>query len=147
MARDSTGEFGPPRPLTSSGLWSSRPRWSPDGQWIVFEARGSDLRLVRSSGGESRSLFSAVETGALMAEGVMAEWSSDSRTLYYQLLDSGGGWSIRAIPIHGGRSRTLLKIDDPTRPYADQFATDDRRLYFTLSSFESDAWMLTLKLN
>jgi hypothetical protein len=77
----------------------------------------------------------------------MAEWSSDSRSLYYQLLDPEGGWSIRTIPIHGGPSRALLKIDDPTRPYADQFATDDRRLYFTLSSFESDIWLLTLKPN
>lgn len=145
MARDSTGHFGPPQRLTAGE--GHRPRWSPDGQWIVYGAPGSDLRLIRSSGGESRSLLSGVETGALMPAGVITEWSRDSRTVYYQVLNPNGGWSIRAIPIQGGPSRTLLKIDDLSRPFADQFATDDRRLYFTLSSFESDAWMLTLKSN
>jgi hypothetical protein len=68
-----------------------------------------------------------------------------SRSVFYQKLNPDGSWSIRPMPIHGGSSRILLEIDDPSRPYADLFATDGRRLYFTLSSFESDAWVLTLK--
>jgi serine/threonine-protein kinase len=38
-----------------------------------------------------------------------------------------------------------LEVDDPSRPFLDNFATDDGQLYFTVSDFEGDLWMLSLR--
>jgi hypothetical protein len=39
----------------------------------------------------------------------------------------------------------VLRLEDPARqPLAYGFATDDRRLYFTLGSHRSDVWVLEL---
>jgi hypothetical protein len=74
-----------------------------------------------------------------------AEWSRDGRRVYYQQLDPDGGWSIRVVGRDGGPSRVLLRIDDPARPPADNFATDDRRLFFGVTDFTADLWVLTLR--
>ena len=76
---------------------------------------------------------------------VPVAWSSDGGTVYYQVPEPDGGWSIRAVSVGGGASRMLLKVDDPSHPPSDVFATDGRRLYFTLSDFESDVWVMTLR--
>jgi len=45
----------------------------------------------------------------------------------------------------GGRSRVLVRFDDPTRqPAGYGFATDGQRFYFTVGSHEADAWVLEL---
>ncbi len=67
---------GTPRQLTASPKQDRHPRWSPDGQWILFESnRGGDFQLYTMpvSGGEARPL-TRVATEA--SQGI---WSPDGR--------------------------------------------------------------------
>lgn len=47
---------GYPRPLTSSGDFSTPAVWSPDGQWLAF-ARAGELQVMPATGGEGRALY------------------------------------------------------------------------------------------
>jgi dipeptidyl aminopeptidase/acylaminoacyl peptidase len=66
----------PPRPLTNSSFKDGNPRWSPDGQWVLFESSrsgSSQLWVIAVSGGEARQLTS------LCTEASNGIWSPDGR--------------------------------------------------------------------
>jgi hypothetical protein len=77
---------------------------------------------------------------------LLAQWGPDGRTLYYKALEGDGRTSFWSIPIEGGTPRLLARFDDPERssPRA-EFATDGRRLYFTVAERESDIWQTELR--
>jgi len=67
---------GTPRQLTASPKQDRHPRWSPDGQWILFESnRGGDYQLYTMpvSGGEARPLT------RVATEANQGIWSPDGR--------------------------------------------------------------------
>jgi dipeptidyl aminopeptidase/acylaminoacyl peptidase len=75
-------EAGEARQLTSHEGSESNPAWSPDGQWIAFEAkRGEDanpqIYLLPLAGGEARRLTN-LPTGASAPK-----WFADSRRLAF----------------------------------------------------------------
>ena len=77
----------------------------------------------------------------------LLQWSQDGRTLYYKAFDSEGRSSIWALPAKGGTPRLLIRFDDPQRQSSrPEFATDGRRLFFTLSEREADIWELMLNV-
>jgi serine/threonine-protein kinase len=128
---------GPARPLSERGDFG---RWSPTGEWIVYHVT-EGLMLVRPAGGPSRLV---VDNARDSAEAFFARWAPDGKTLYY-LTRRPTGWAIRAVQVTGGKSRTLVTFDDPTRqPVRYGFATDGRAFYFTLGSHESDVRVMEL---
>jgi Tol biopolymer transport system component len=68
-------------------------------------------------------------------------WAADGRTIYYKAFDADGRSSIWSLAAAGGTPRLLVRFDHParqsTRP---EFATDGRRLYFTLTARDADIW-------
>jgi hypothetical protein len=55
-----------------------------------------------------------------------------------------GRYSIYSVPTAGGTPRLVLR-DDPTHRISRwDFATDGRRLFFTLAADESDVYMMEL---
>jgi hypothetical protein len=51
-------------------------------------------------------------------------------------------WSI---PLEGGKPRLLVNFDDPDRQLnRGEFATDGKRLFFTISKIETDIWKMDL---
>jgi dipeptidyl aminopeptidase/acylaminoacyl peptidase len=73
---------GAARPLTTHESSESNPAWSPDGQWIAFEAkRGEDenpqIYIIPAAGGEARRV-TKLPTGAFAAK-----WLPDSRRLAF----------------------------------------------------------------
>jgi Tol biopolymer transport system component len=72
-------------------------------------------------------------------------WSYDSRTIYYKAYDRARNSTIWSVPVTGGPPRLLVRFDDPSRrSMRREFATDGRRLYFTVAYDESDLWTMEL---
>jgi Tol biopolymer transport system component len=142
VARDADGRWGEPRRLTSDG--GQEARWSPAGDAIVY-VRGTGLWLIAPGGGTPRLL---IDTGDQAAphEPLLAQWGPEGRSIYYKVLDSEGRASIWTIPASGGTARLLVRFDDAARPSPRaEFATEGKRLYFTVAERESDIWQMTLE--
>ena len=141
VERLAASRWGFPRQLTTEG--GQEARWSPDGSTIVY-LRDSGIWLIDPGGGAPRLL---IDTGvqAPSRKPLLAQWAPDGRTVYYKALDAEGRASIWAIPAEGGTPRLLVRFDDPARPSPRaEFATDGKRLYFTVSERESDIWQVAL---
>ena len=133
--------WGLPRPL---GVAGSDPSWSPDGRRIAYFADRA-LRLISPSGENDRVLVDGRDP-ATRPEPRFAYWSADARTLYYKAYDDRQQSSIWSIPVEGGTPRLLIRFDDPSRPSPRlEFATDGRVLYFTITEYESDIWVMELR--
>ena len=76
---------------------------------------------------------------------LLAQWAPDGRTIYYKALDEDGVTSFWSISAEGGKPKLLVRLDDSERPSPRaEFATDGRRLYFTIAERESDVWQMEL---
>lgn len=142
LARDASGKWGEPTQLTSDS--GSAPRWSPDGRSIAYFVGGPlfSLRVVNPDG-SNRRIVNAGKGTPTDPHPLLAEWSPDSRTLYVRAADDSGQASIWSMPAAGGTPRLLVRFDDPSRPTnRAEFATDGKRLYFTLGQPVSDLWMM-----
>jgi Tol biopolymer transport system component/DNA-binding SARP family transcriptional activator len=141
VARETDGGWGKPRQLTSDG--GQEARWSPDGTAIVY-VRGTGLWLIDPTGGAPRLL---IDTGDQAAphQPLLAQWGPDGHSVFYKVLDAEGRASIWTIAAGGGTPRLLVRFDDPVRPSPRaEFATDGKRLYFTVAERESDIWQMVL---
>jgi eukaryotic-like serine/threonine-protein kinase len=113
--------------------------WSPAEDLIAYHAVDG-MRLTTPTD-ESRLL---VATTPADGEAFYAAWSPDGKTVYY-LAYTPEGSAIRAVPVTGGRSRLLVRFDDPTRQHTRYgFSTDGRTFYFTMGAHESDVWVADL---
>lgn len=143
LSHDSSGAWGEPLQLTSDS--GSAPRWSPDGRTIAYFVGGPrfSLRLVSPDGGTPRILLAGDGTRD-NPHPLLAEWAPDSRTLYIRAADDSGRASIWSLQAAGGTPRLVVRFDDASRPTnRAEFATDGRRIFFTLGKPESDLWMMT----
>jgi len=72
-------------------------------------------------------------------------WGRDPKLLFYNTMDATGRLSFWSVPAAGGTSRLLLRDDPAHRLGRFNFATDGRRLFFTLAADESDVYVAELK--
>ena len=74
-----------PRQITQVGGWTTSARWSPNGDWIVFDrinrGRDHDEFLVKPDGGETRLIPTE---GADGGGSCCAQWSPGGRYLAYE---------------------------------------------------------------
>ncbi len=138
---DRSSTWTDPRQLTFDG--GGAPRWSPDGEWIAYTVAGT-LRLVRPEGGSPRVLVEG-GTSTFDPSPFFADWSSDSKTVYFRASDTLGVATLWSIPVSGGVPLPLVRFDDPDRPsLRPEFATDGERFFFTAGTQESDIWVMDL---
>jgi len=137
LSRDASGRgWSKRRQLISE--YSVDARWSPDGKWVAFAGERS-LRIVPAVGGEARVLVE------FQKEHTFPEWAPDGQTIYYRRVRASdqGFW---AISPNGGSPRLIVRDDDPTKHAVQgMMATDGERLYFTVTTAESDIWIAELE--
>jgi Tol biopolymer transport system component len=99
------------------------PRWSADGRWIAFDARGKDgwnIRVVESRGGQSRQLTSGLFNNTAPA------WSRDGKWIYFAS-DRLGRFEIWRMPLQGGAAEQITRDGG----FAVIESPDARTLYYT----------------
>ena len=140
VSRDRAGRWGPVRQLTRDG--GASPRWSPDGRTIAY-VRPDGLWTIPARGGTPRQ---HLRIGPGQGDFLGAvQWSPDGRTLYYKWIDERSRATIQALPLAGGPSRLVVRLEDPRRQsLRPEFATDGRHVYLSIAERESDVWVMEL---
>ncbi|HUF66131.1 MAG TPA: hypothetical protein VMM17_09145, partial [Gemmatimonadaceae bacterium] len=111
------------------------PRWSPDGRWIALPCGSSVALLSPDSAAPHLVHLPGLNVW-------YAEWGGDPNVLFVKEEPNGQIWAV-ALP--SGQRRLLLRRDDSPRVAPRQeFATDGRRLFFTLAADEADIWIMDL---
>ena len=103
---------GPVRPLMMRNGVDSKPRYSPDGKWIVFASDNGntkhaflqDFYIMPSEGGEAKKLAKTYDRYSSQIMG----WSTDGKEFYYLELYKTSQ-ELFSIPIDGGKPRMITK--------------------------------------
>jgi Tol biopolymer transport system component len=141
MRRDPRGHWGEPMFVGARG-W--RPEWSPDGRTIAFvSASDGRIGIVPADSGTPRDIY-VPRSGDPLAE--LAIFAPSGRELYFKSHDAGGRASFWTIPLTGGRPRLLTRFDNPMHASNRfEFASDGKRLYFTVEDRQSDLWLAEVR--
>jgi TolB protein len=143
VSRSGETAWSAARQLTSAGGWAGR--WSPDGRAIAY-CRSDGLWITTPMGGKDRHVVN-LGSSPDQPSPELAEWSADGRTIYYKAFDGAGHSSLWSVAAAGGTPRLLVRFDDPAHPSSrPEFATDGKRLFFTMGVRQSDIWAMELKV-
>ena len=133
--RAASGVWAAPTRLTTTG--AGFPRWSPRGDLIAATSHGT-LVLIPAAGGAPRTVYRGPERA------VFGAWGVDPTVVYLATMSRDRVQSSYwAGPINGGAPRLLLRLPEGTRSGV-TFATDGKRLYFTIESADMDVFTLDL---
>jgi Tol biopolymer transport system component len=141
VTRQPSGGWSAATRLTNVG--AGIPRWSPDGRWISVVSPRRGLLLVPSEGGEPRV---AAQNSDSAGSILFAEWARDPATVYYLTVRPRElVWRFWSVPVTGGKAHLVLAFN----PAAQQlggvaFSTDGARIFYTVTSDESDVWAVEL---
>lgn len=143
VSRDSQGDWAARRQLTNEtgaarDEGPNLTRWSPDGRWIAFKAHRS-LEIISPQTGMRRVLVRPGQIDGWETSGVA--WGRSSDTVYTRTV--GPAVAFYAVPLSGGAPRQVFRLNRRWRRH--EFATDGRRLYFTLPADESDVWVMDIR--
>ena len=128
----------------------SRFNWSPDGRWSTHLQRGYWIRVPGDSlwiwpaeGGAGRLVYTKrASSDPSVSE---LQWGHDSKTLFFRNRDAAGRAYFWSLQITGGSPRLVARLDDPSRPSLRRdFATDGRRIFFTVNDRQSDISVVEL---
>jgi len=143
LTRSGDSAWSAPRQLTRRGGFGGR--WSPDGAHLAYVAPRQVRLMGDGPDGEatSRVLYDGSDTTTGKPNPVAIRWSPDGRTVYMKTFDARGAAALWALGLDGAPRRLLVRFDEQLRPTRrPEFATDGKRLYFTLTQSESDVWVM-----
>jgi eukaryotic-like serine/threonine-protein kinase len=148
--RDARGRWSPPTTVPSSGVKASL-GWGDPGTTLIGIDSTWHLGLQPVDGGAFRSY-----RGATVRE-LFDRWtggvglSSDGQTAYLIGQSNPGGdlhGVVIALHVADGQTHEVLRFDEPSRPHSiasNGIAEFGGWLYFTLSDFQSDIWVASVK--
>lgn len=114
-----------------------RPRWSPDGQKIVFDSvmRGrTTIFVTYANGGEPRPLTDQA------SESLNPSWSHDGRWIYFTS-NRSGQWQIWKMTSQGGDAFQLTRQGG----FVGFESSDGRFMYYAKTAADPDIWKLRLQ--
>ena len=139
VTRGADGRWSKPRTLPivigTDTVTSGLSDWSPDGRFLACGCGEGGIVIAPVEGGSARRLSSPFSS----AGWAFPQWSADGRTVYHLWEDSGRVAAIVGVPVNGGTARTVVRFDDPARPWHRfGFRVRAGRIFLTLGDRESD---------
>jgi len=142
VSRDSVGgAWHEPVQLTDFACLT--PAWVPDGSGVLCYD-GRDLVSVSTQG---RAVWRRNITSTLLLRfNGPFQCTRDGRTIYVSATHEDGRRGVWAIQVAGGTPRLVVVFDDLSLANAfGSFSIGPDQLYLTVSQYESDIWVATLK--
>ena len=119
------------------------PRWSPDGEWLVFRASGN--RVLR---GIWLKHSSETEPEMLATGHGVPRWSLDGQRVFFRRLESGVARTAHeradlwAVDLEARTERRLTDLYGRAGRLMDALATDGTYLYFVWREDLGDIWVM-----
>jgi Tol biopolymer transport system component/serine/threonine protein kinase len=141
-ARDANGVWqAPVRRTFNRTRTAAYQRWSPDGRWLAWAENEGVALLDVSAADSTPRIIGGRDEGLVRS----VAWGRDTREVFYLTASPSSPNEIRAIAVSGGNSRLVLRLDgDGWVQRIQRFATDGRRLFFSLADDEADVWVMEL---
>ncbi len=111
------------------------PRFSPDGQFVAYDAQiggNGDIFVVSVNGGSSRRLTSD------STQEVLPAWSSNGQWIYFAS-NRGGDFNLWKIPASGGDAVQITKQG----AFESFAAPDGKTIFYTKSRGEQGLWRVS----
>ena len=126
-----------PLKLTAfEGPFTGTPRWSPDSERLVFDARPedhADLFVIDAAGGYPQRLTTDT------ADDLAASWSHDGRSIYFSS-NRSGSWQVWTMPAEGGQAVQVTREGG----FGPQASPDGRYVYFAKRK-EAGLWRVPVQ--
>jgi Tol biopolymer transport system component/serine/threonine protein kinase len=151
VAKQADGSWSAPKPVQPAGdtIGVGESAWSPDGALLAYTFNG-DVYVMPTDGGK-RTLVASV--AAMGGPAVALAWR-DQHTMFASIgppdfVPLGKPSQVRtakivAIAMPSGRVRVAVAGDATHNFSREDFAADEKRLYFTLAAWESDVGVMEL---
>jgi Tol biopolymer transport system component/DNA-binding SARP family transcriptional activator len=108
------------------------PCWSPDGKTIALVKFAGSIETIPSDSGPRRTVYSP-RPGTSDPAATFLAWTTNPDILWFLGQDPHGRGGIWELRLRDGRTRALLRFDDPAgRSNGSAFTTDGKRFFFTL---------------
>lgn len=142
IARTSDTTWSTPVRVTESGgIW---PAFSPDGKSFAYFSGPGEISIM-ATGERGSSHHVIVEQGANGRTAMYLRWTPNRNGLLVRARDAAGLQTIFEVSPNGQSWRPLVVFNDARRPsIRPEFATDGRRIYFTLAERTADVFTARL---
>ena len=148
LERDANGRWTNMRRITPPNVLARWFRLSRDGAWFAYvtmlpgasPGAGGTVRAMRPDGRDDHSVFDMLPH----EQAAFVTFGPDPNTAFVMTRRDDRRYSIYSVPVGGGTPRLLLRDDPAHRVSRWDFATDGRRLFFTLAADESDIYTMEL---
>jgi serine/threonine protein kinase len=133
---------GEPRRLTSADLRADYPAWTPDGNEIIFSAKGSLWRTA-VSGASPPTRIAYVGEDGLMPSISRAQAGKPARLVYVRSFTDQNFWRIEtSAPGAPSSAPPVMSISSTKHEYHGHFSPDGRRVAFSSSrSGDAEIWV------